>query len=175
EGCGKTVTAINLALSIARKPERSVLLIDMDLQRPSVANYLGIKSREGVQGVLKGRTALADAIIRAQVDSCELLVLPAEAPTVRSSELISSPNMGMMLQDIKRNFRPYTVVFDMPPLLQGDEVLATLPRIDCVLLVTAVGVSTLHEVRECNRHLQSSQVVRLVLNKAQEPTARYYY
>ena len=175
EGCGKTVTAINLALSIARKPERSALLIDMDLQRPSVANYLGIKSRDGVQGVLKGRTALADAIIRAQVDKCELLVLPAEAPTVRSSELISSPNMGMMLQDIKRSFKSCTVVFDMPPLLQGDEVLATLPRIDCILLVTAVGVSTLHEIKECNRHLQASEVVRLVLNKSHETTKRHYY
>ena len=175
EGCGKTVTAINLALSIARKPERSALLIDIDLQRPSVAGYLGIKSRNGVHGVLEGRTALADAIIRAQVDSCELLVLPAEAPTVRSSELMSSPNMGAMLQDIKRSFKSRTVIFDMPPLLQGDEVLATLPRIDCVLLVTAVGVSTLHEIKECNRHLQASEVIRLVLNKSHETTRRHYY
>src|SRR5215469_11254709 len=62
-GCGKTVTAINLALSIARQPERSSLLIDMDLQRPSVASCLGLKSRDGVHGVLEGRTALADAIM----------------------------------------------------------------------------------------------------------------
>jgi Mrp family chromosome partitioning ATPase len=175
EGCGKTVTAINLALSIARKPERSALLIDMDLQRPSVAGYLGIKSRNGLHGVLEGRTAVADAITRVQVDSCELLVLPAEAPTVRSSELMSSPNMGMMLQDIKRSFKSRTVIFDMPPLLQGDEVLATLPRIDCVLLVTAVGVSTIHEIKECNRHLQASEVIRLVLNKSHETTRRHYY
>ena len=65
EGCGKTVTAINLALSIARKSDRSALLVDLDLQRPSVANTLGIKSTQGMRGVLEGRTALADAIIRA--------------------------------------------------------------------------------------------------------------
>src|SRR5262245_3318305 len=174
-GCGKTVTAINLAFSIARQPERSALLIDMDLPKPTVANYLGIKCQQGVRGILEGRTTLTDAIIRAHIDNCELMVLPTEGPTVHSSELIASRNMDTMLQDIKQIFRSQTVIFDMPPLLVGDEVLATLPRIDGVLLVTAVGVSTLHEIEECNKHLQLTEVIRLVLNKAHAPTAKYYY
>ena len=104
------------------------------------------------------------------------MVLPAAAPTVHSSELIASRNMDTMLQDIKRNFRPpQTVIFDMPPLLQGDEVLATLPKIDAVLLVTAVGVSTLHEIKECNRHLQATEVIRVILNKSHETIKRHYY
>ena len=140
-GCGKTVTATNLALSIARQPGRSALLIDMDLQRPAVAKYLGIKCRHGLQGVLEGRTRMAEAIVRTRAE-CELMVLPAEAATLRSSELLASRTMDVMLQDIRRNFKSQTVIFDMPPLLSGDDVLATLPRIDCVLLVTAVGVST---------------------------------
>ena len=114
EGCGKTVTAINLALSIARQPERSVLLVDLDLQRPSVANYLGIKSRQGVLSTLEGRTALPEGLVRAQVNSCELFVLPCEAATVHSSELIASRNMNTMLQDLKRLFRTQIIVFDMP-------------------------------------------------------------
>jgi Mrp family chromosome partitioning ATPase len=175
EGCGKTVTAINLALSIARQPERSALLIDMDLQRPTVANYLGIKDRHGVRDILEGRATLADAIIRANADSCAIMVLPAAAPTVHSSELIASRNMDTMLQDIKRNFRPQTVIFDMPPLLQGDEVLATLPKIDAALLVTAVGISTLHEIKACNRHLQATEVIRVILNKSHETIKQHYY
>ena len=175
EGCGKTVTAINLALSIARQPERSAMLIDMDLQRPAAANYLGIKHRHGVRDILEGRAALADAVLRAHADSCEIMVLPASGPTVRSSELIASRNMDTMLQDLKRNFRPRTVIFDMPPLLQGDEVLATLPKIDAVLLVTAVGVSTLHEIKACSRHLQATEVIRVVLNKSHETIKKHYY
>jgi Mrp family chromosome partitioning ATPase len=174
-GCGKTVTAINLALSIARQPERSALLIDMDLQRPTVAEYLGIKCQKGLLGVLEGRTTPADSIIRARVDGSELLVLPAEAPTVRSSELVASRTMNTMLQDFRQTFVSRTVIFDMPPLLSGDEVIAMLPRIDCVLLVTATGISTLSQVTQCNRHLQSAEVVRLVLNKAHEPNNHYYY
>ena len=175
EGCGKTVIAVNLALSIARQPERSALLIDLDLPRPSVADYLGITVREGVLGILEGRTSLADAVIRVDADSSEIMVLPAEAPTVRSSELIGSRHMNAMLQDIKRMFKSQVAILDMPPLLQGDEVLATLPRIDAVLLVTAVGVTTLHEIRECNRHLQATEVIRLVLNKSHEMMKRHYY
>ena len=175
EGCGKTVTAVNLALSIARQPERSALLVDMDLQRPAVADYLGIKCRQGVQDILERRAALTDLIVRANADICELLVLPATAPTIRSSELIASPNLDAMLRDIKEYFSSCTVIVDMPPLLQGDEVIATLPRIDAVLLVTAVGVSTLHEIKECNKHLQMTEVLRVVLNKSHEVTRRHYY
>ena len=61
-----------------RQPERSALLIDMDLQRPSVADYLGIKCRLGVQDILEQRATLADAIIRADAESCKFLVLPRQ-------------------------------------------------------------------------------------------------
>lgn len=175
EGCGKTVTAINLALSIARQPGRSALLVDMDLQRPTVASYMGINCHLGMRSVLEGKAKVSDATVRAYAESCELLVLPAEASTVRSSELVTSPHMNSALLDIKRMFKSRTVIFDMPPLLQGDEVIATLPRIDCVLLVTAVGVSTLHEIKECSRHLQASEVLRVVLNKTHEPATKHYY
>jgi protein-tyrosine kinase len=173
-GCGKSVTAINLALSIARQPERSALLVDLDLQRPTVANYLGIKCQQGLRGVLEGQLSLADATIRTHADNCELMVLPTEA-TTHSSELFGSRAMNTMLQDIRRGFKSRTVIFDLPPILQGDEVLAILPRIDCVLLVTAAGISTQHQIIECNRHLQSTEVVRLVLNKAHEPAGGYHY
>jgi Mrp family chromosome partitioning ATPase len=61
-GCGKTFTAVNLALSICRLPERSALLVDLDLQRPRVADCLGIDSGDGVTEVLQGRAALPDVI-----------------------------------------------------------------------------------------------------------------
>ena len=62
--CGKTLTAVNLALSMARQPERQVFLVDLDLRKPNVASSLGLKCREGVVGVIEGRTELDGAIIR---------------------------------------------------------------------------------------------------------------
>jgi protein-tyrosine kinase len=75
-GCGKTTISVNLALSIARQPHRSVLLVDLDLQKPQVANTLGIKSEDGLLSVLEGKTRLQDALIRARFGQESFLVLP---------------------------------------------------------------------------------------------------
>ena len=75
-GCGKTVTACNLAMSIARLPERSVLLVDLDLRKPMVASYLGLGRAAGIVDVLQGRALLSSVVIEAQVGPNSLLVLP---------------------------------------------------------------------------------------------------
>jgi Mrp family chromosome partitioning ATPase len=172
-GCGKTVTSINLALSIARQPERAVFLVDLDLHRPQVASCLGIKCQNGLLSVLDGRSGLPDAMVQARIDSYQFLVLPTEGPILGSSELLASRAMSSLLQTIKRDFKTYTVILDMPPMLTGDDVIALLPQLDCVLLVAAVGTSTLSELKQCSKHLQSAEVVRVVLNKTPDSTVGY--
>jgi Mrp family chromosome partitioning ATPase len=103
-----------------------------------------------------------------------LLVLPAEARVIDTTELIGSRAMIQLLEEIKRNFPRHTVIMDLPPLLASDDVITVLPHIDCILLVAAVGTSTISEMKECNKHLQSSTVLRIVLNKAAESATGYY-
>ena len=172
--CGKTLTAVNLAVSIARQPDRSVLLVDLDFRKPQVAACLGLKCDEGVLSVLEGRTTLSDAIIPARVDNLRFMVLPT-ASTIRSSELISSRAMTAMLEDIKREYHSETIILDLPPILSGDDVIAILPQMDCVLLVAAVGTTTVSQIKECNKHLQSAEVVRIALNKVLETSTDHYY
>ena len=172
--CGKSVIATNLALSMARQSERSVLLIDLDLQKPNVARYLGLKRDRGILGVLEGRIKLMSAIRKARIYSHQFFVLPCEASTSRSSELIASRAMSTTLQEIKRDFRSCTVIIDLPPLLPTDDVLSILPSIDCVLLVAAAETSTVPEVKECGKHLTTVPVVRFVLNKVTDKAAAYY-
>jgi hypothetical protein len=174
-GCGKTLTAINLALSIARQHERSVLLVDMDFRKPQVASCLGLGCNEGLLGVIEGRTALSNAILQVQVDDHRFKVLPTEASTLGSAELMASSAMITTLQEIKRENQSRIVIVDLPPILCSDDVITILPQVDCVLLVAAVGTTTVAEIEECSRHLQSSDVVRLVLNKAAEPGTKDYY
>jgi hypothetical protein len=82
--------------------------------------------------------------------------------------------MNSLLQAIKRDFRSRIVMFDLPPLLLGDDVISILPRMDTVLLVASAGSSTLTDIRECQKHLQRTPVVRLVVNKVASSVDSYH-
>lgn len=172
--CGKTLTAVNLALSMARQPERQVFLADLDLRKPRIAESLGLKCREGALGVIEGRVDLDSAIIRARAGASRLEVLPT-APSSNPSDLVGSSAMKTLLQDIGGHRQSRIAILDLPPLLTGHDVISILPQVDCVLLVAAVGTSTVSEIEECNKHLQATDVVRFVLNKVPESATRYTY
>jgi protein-tyrosine kinase len=173
--CGKTFTAVNLALSMARQPERQVLLADLDLRKPNVSNNLGLKCREGgVIGVVEGRIDLNDALVNARIGNSRLEVLPTE-PASNSSDMIGSAGMKMLLDRITGRSQSRIVILDLPPLLTGHDVISTLPHADCVLLVAAVGTTKVSEINECNRYLEGTEVVRFVLNKVPESTTPYVY
>ena len=103
-GCGKSVTACNLAMSIARLPERNVLLVDMDLQKPKVAEYLGIDAKSGLLSVLQGRIGLSSAIVRTSIAQNRMLVLPGEVCKSGSAEWMASQAMATSLQALKTGF-----------------------------------------------------------------------
>jgi protein-tyrosine kinase len=174
-GCGKTLTAINLALSIARLPDQSVVLVDLDLQKPQIANSFGLATAAGgVLDLLEERSTLARVAVPVRAGRQRITVFPTAA-TRESSELMGSRAMRDLLQDLKRTYPSHIIIVDLPPILSSDDVIAILPQIDSVLLVAAVGQTKTSEIEECNRHLQSSHLVRLVVNKATESNANYYY
>jgi Mrp family chromosome partitioning ATPase len=173
-GCGKTVTACNLAMSIARLPERSVMLVDLDLRKPMVADYLGLSGSDGIMSVLQGRASLQEMVFQASFGPNSMLVLPGSGPTSGSSEWMASQTMGTLLQTIKREFRSRIVIFDLPPMLLGDDVISILPRMDATLLVAGVGSTSVADIKECQKHLPRTPVVRVVVNKATETAGSYY-
>ncbi len=174
-GCGKTLTAINLAMSISRQSDQAVVLIDLDLQKPQVGNYLGVApAYDGALGVLQERAALGSTIIPVRAGNQRMVVMPTSS-TKESSELMSSRVMRSFLQEIRRKYQSHTIIVDLPPILASDDVIALLPQIDCLLLITAVGLSKVSEIEECARHLKSSHLVRVVVNKATDDNSGYYY
>jgi protein-tyrosine kinase len=173
-GCGKSMIATNLALSVARQPGRSVLLIDMDLQKPQVSRSLGLNSKRGLVSVLEGQISLRSALTQVRINDEKLLVLPCESPRINSSEWMTSRPMAAVWQEIKRDFRGWTIILDLPPMLLSDDVLSILPQVDCVLFVATVGTSTIREIRECTKHLESASIVRVVLNKSTDAITSYY-
>jgi protein-tyrosine kinase len=172
--CGKTLIAVNLALSMARQPEARIFLADLDLRKPQVASCLGLKDGEGVVSIVEGRSELYRATVRARVGSSRLEVLPT-APAANTSDIVGSEAMNMLLDGITKHSQSQIVVLDLPPLLTGHDVISILPHVDCVLLVAAAGTTTASELKQCSKHLENTNVVRLVLNKVSEQTTQYAY
>jgi protein-tyrosine kinase len=146
----------------------------LDLLRPRVGLCLGLKFGDGVRSVLERRAILSEAIIHARTDSQRLMVLPT-TPRAGHSELMASRAMATMFQDLRREFASDIIIVDLPPILSSDDAITILPQVDCVLLVVAVGVSKVSDIQESNRHLQSAEVLRIVVNKVPEASMPYYY
>ena len=172
-GCGKTITSINLALSLARQSESSILLVDLDLRRPMVARNFGIEPTNGIADVAAGRCQLTDALLIPDLCDQRLALLPTPKPVANPTELLVSSNMKSFIAELKDDARFQIVMFDLPPMLSSDDFLAFMPQVDCTLLIAAVGQSTVHEISECERLMPEGAFLGCVLNKASAAEASY--
>lgn len=173
--CGKTVLAVNLALSMARVPDRRVILIDLDLRRPRVASYLGLNQPNGLFEVLSGQAPLNACMTHISIASSQLSVLANQNPVSNPAEVIGSKEMKNLLMQVKSDARKPILIVDTSPMLACDDVLALLPRLDCIVLAVAERQSTSADVTSCERLLQSANYLGLVLTKSSEQTESYYY
>lgn len=171
--CGKTVVAVNLALSIAHHPARSALLVDFDLRRPQVATCLGLEDGASLDEVLAGEEDLRDAIVH--VGLPRLQVLPTHRRVRGAAEIMGSDRVARIIKNLRDGSPDRIVVLDLPPVTAVDDVIAVLPAVDCVLLVVGSGDSNRRELEESQRHLARSNILGLVVNKAIEETARGDY
>lgn len=165
-GCGKSTIACNLAMSIARLAERGVVLVDLDLVQPDIAEHLGLRLKAGVADVLQGRVALTEVMVNATIGPASFLVVPGKGSVSHASDLLASQSIVSMLETLKREFSNRILILDLPSVLTGDEVMSILPRLDAALLVTSAGASTIADVRDCRDCLERVPIVRVVVNKS---------
>lgn len=171
---GKTVVAINLAISIAQQTNKTAMLVDFDLRRPKVGAYLGISMEKSLNDLLEGTAEIPDALVNP--DMPRLVVLPARNPVKNSAEILSSNKIADLIRDLRERYKSRIIIFDLPPLLVTDDAMALLPQIDCVLMVVANGMSSKREIEDSLHHLSAANLVGTILNKAEvEPGAYYYY
>lgn len=171
---GKTVVAINLALSIAHHPSKSALLVDFDLRRPQVASYLGLPAGNSLNDVFADRIDVHGAILHAGVPG--FTVLPTRGKVAGASEVLASDRTTRMIHGLRDEHPDRIVVFDLPPVTAVDDVISVLPRVDCVLLVVGNGDSTKREMEEARRHLARFPLVGVVVNKVPDnEVPRGYY
>ena len=169
---GKTLIAANLAISISREVNQTVLLVDADLRRPSIHEYFRFKPEYGLLDYLQGDAELQQLLVNPYFK--RLVLLPGRGTTVESSELLSSPRMVNLVKELKSRYQSRVVIFDLPPLLNADDAMVFLPNIDSTLLVVENGKNTRSEVEDAMRILQGTNLIGTVLNKADEVIRDYY-
>lgn len=162
-GCGKSMVALNLAFSLARQPEQRTILLEADLRRPKLARYLGLSARHDVSRVLEGSAPFFDHALRLG----ENLAIATQTHSIRSpAELLQGAAVTDTLASIAEDYAPNVMLFDLPPMRAGDDVMAFIGHVDAVLIVAAADMTTIKQIDHCERDLATQcQVMGVVLNK----------
>ena len=170
---GKTVTAINLAISIALDHNYSALLVDTDLRRPGIASALGINVEAGLSDFLLENKNLDEVLVNPGIE--HLVIAPTKHVDSRSSELLSSPRMNRFIEEAKDRYPERLVIFDLPPVLIADDVVALSQNLDAILLVVADGKTQSRELSRALELLHDVNILGVVLNMGTVVDNQYEY
>jgi capsular exopolysaccharide synthesis family protein len=168
-GEGKTITALNLALTMAQEFQRRVLAIDADLRHPRMHQMLGLEPGPGLVDVLTGAASLQDALV--ELPSQHLTVLRAGGAYDRPAEMLGSAPMRRLLDSLRTQFD--RIVIDSAPAVVADPA-ALAPAVDGLLLVVRSGVTTKPAIARAISSLGSPKLLGLVFNESGAPAEEPY-
>jgi capsular exopolysaccharide synthesis family protein len=161
-GDGKSLTAANLALTMAQEFQPRVLLLDADLRRPSIHTLFGIGDAPGLSDVLMGGAALEDALVH--LEDHHLSILPAGVPPTHPAELLGSAAMRRALETLRTRFD--RIIIDMPPVEPLADVHILTPLADALLMIVRAGLTEKPAIDRALHGLDRAKVLGLVLNEA---------
>jgi protein-tyrosine kinase len=164
-GEGKTLTAVNLAASLAMETSQTVLLVDADLRSPSIHEVFGLDDCPGLADYLLDDAPVEDLLIHPGIG--RFVLLPGGRTISNSTEILTSPKMVALVEEFKHRYPARIIIFDLPPLLHTADVLAFSPYTDTLLLVVEDGKTTVEEMQRALALVKNSRpVLGTVLNKA---------
>lgn len=159
---GKTLTAINLAISLAQTIDHSILLVDANFRKPLIHEYLGLKPEYGLSDYLTKDIDVSEILIKTDIG--KLAVIPAGNNSKNPVELLSSEKMKSLMNELKhRNIDRY-VIIDTPPLLPFSEVITLGSFVDVVILVIKEGCAQIKTIEEAINLLKDVNILGVVFN-----------
>lgn len=168
---GKTFTAINLGVSIAQELDRTVLLVDADLRKHQkyhkdfAADFFGTDMNEGLSNYLLGQAEIPDLLVNPGIE--RLVLLPAGRPLPNAAELLGSPRMVKLVNDIKSRYaNDRIVIFDAASLLHCADPLVLCRYVDGILLIVEQEKTTTAQLQKSMELLKDKPLFGTVMNKS---------
>jgi protein-tyrosine kinase len=161
---GKSLTALNLAISLAQELDHTVLLVDADLRRPSVHRYLGVEQGPGLSDVLKGEAEIGETIVPTGIG--KLSIIRAGRSIDNPAELFSSQRTKSVLSELKHRYPDRYIILDTPPVLPFAESRSLAHLVDGVVFVVMERLATQANIRDAVDSLKGCPLLGLVYNAA---------
>jgi exopolysaccharide/PEP-CTERM locus tyrosine autokinase len=163
-GEGKSFTAANLAMSIAMEMDRTVLLVDADVARPSLPTMLGLPPAQGLLDLLLDDTLdVSDVLMKTNVET--LSILSSGTPHARATELLASEGMKRLLDEMAQRYSDRLIIFDSPPLLVTTEARVLASHMGQVLIVVQAEQTATADVTQALSTIEACPVKLMMLNK----------
>jgi protein-tyrosine kinase len=174
-GEGKTLTAINLSLTFARAFDLTVLLMDCDLHRQDVHKYMGIESDQGLVDYLVNGVPLKDLILWPSIE--KMTLISGNNTIQETTEILTSPRMKALVEEVKTRYNDRYVIFDVPPLLMGADAIAFASFVDCIIIVVEAGKTSMEDINKALDLIPREKFLGFVLNKdsSSADTSYQYY
>lgn len=172
-GEGKTVTALNLAICIARERQRPVYLIDLDMRNPSVLEYVGVQPPKSLAEYFVSQLPAEQVMFSTDVEN--LVVSGNRAPVANASELLATPQLERLLAYIRRRSPNALIVLDLPPVTSTDEALVVAPRTDAMFVIISEGRTRRDAFKRAIDLLGDFTIAGIVLNRSSEDVGGDYY
>lgn len=160
--CGKTTTAVNLALALGRQPELRSMLFDFDLRSPAVADKLGLPQPPSIAPLLRGERGFAEHACRIGPN---LALALSGVPETDPTRLLMADTTRRTLAEIQSGYEPDIMIFDLPSILIGDDARAFLQHVDCALILARADQTRYGDFDSCEREVgEYTNVLGVVLN-----------
>jgi protein-tyrosine kinase len=173
-GDGKTFTSINLALSMARERDVSILVIDADVAKPNISRIFCVEQERGLLDALEDNALDIESLVL-PTDVEGLSILPAGRHNDSATELLASVRMNQVLTRLMTCDPRRIVLLDSPPLLLSTESRTLLEIAGQVVLVVRAGGTPRRAVQEAIGYIGEDKPLGLVLNQSQMALSEGYY
>ncbi|MGD9365143.1 MAG: P-loop NTPase [Desulfobacteraceae bacterium] len=162
-GEGKSLTAINLSAMFAKEFDQTVLLVDAHLKSQAIHRYLGYDSERGLVDFLLGGSELKDIIVWPGVE--KFSVISGGRICDEGTEVLNSPRMRSLVEDMKHRYRERYLFFDVPPVLGGADAMAFADLVDAIVVVVQGGKTRMPDIQKAVSYLPKHKLLGFVMNR----------